>query len=195
MCSNLFVYVCVCASGRRSGWQVSACRVCVHCLTCSVYSCHVTVCTRLVCVRVVCERGWKKQSERNVGDVFPPFCNPLSLLVTHTGLWTVRKASVGLDLGQGLGGSLNTHIPHPTGLNTSLPCTIKGRVFSARRTHIGCKYLFFILHNNHTHKKVICCSKNESTFALISNRTVFLKSNKRDTKIQVFWIHLHSNSS
>lgn len=41
-----------CVSGGRSGWQVTACRVCVHCLTWSVYACHVTVCTHLVCVCV-----------------------------------------------------------------------------------------------------------------------------------------------
>ena len=43
----------------------------------------------------------------------------------HRGLWAVRKASVGLDLGRGLGGSVNTHIPNPDGLNTSPLCTTR----------------------------------------------------------------------
>lgn len=72
----------------------------------------------------------------------------------------MRKASVGLDLGQGLGGSLNTHIPHPTGLNTSLPSTTKGRVFSVRRAHIG--LFIFFLHKEYAQEQVIYCPKKSS---------------------------------
>lgn len=90
-------------------------------LLCLRLPCHCLHTLGVCMYAVVCERN----GAREASGVSPLFCKTHTH--THSSLWAVRKASVGLDLGQGLGGSLNTHIPHSTGLNTSLSCTTKGR--------------------------------------------------------------------
>lgn len=118
-CLGTSLGVCVCVSGRRSGRQVSACRVCVHCWTRYFYACHATVWT---CFVSVC----KKRSEKSVRDVT---LLPLVLIrdmrvhtytYMHVRTYTqgfffgaARKASVGFRPGPGFSGiTEHTHSTH-----------------------------------------------------------------------------------